>query len=138
VTADPTPTRTSSGPKPEHTGGRGRARDLGTWVVGAIAIGIALTWFAALFLHFRQGTMMVPLLWEIYLITLILPIALLADRVRPLLLLPMLVSRLPPLFTPILLLGTVLMLFLTPRRPEIHDTAPVAVRVLPLPDGATS
>ena len=57
MTAAPTPTRASSGPKPETHGGRGGARDLSTWVVGAIAIGIALTWVVALFLHFRQGTM---------------------------------------------------------------------------------
>jgi hypothetical protein len=68
--------------------------------------------------------LIVPLLWELYLLTLIVPIALLADRMRPLLLLLMLASWLPPLFTPLLLLGTVLLLFLAPDRPEADEQLP--------------
>jgi len=113
--------------------------------LGSVALGIVLVVASVrkdreigFMITLCASMLMVPLLWEIYLITLILPIALLADRVRPLLLLLMLVSWLPPLFTPILLLGTVLMLFLAPRRPQVHDAAPVAMPVTSLPDGATS
>jgi len=62
--------------------------------------------------------LIVPLLWEIYLLTLVLPVALLADRLRPVVLLLMLASWLPPVITPVLLIGTVALLLLAPNQPE--------------------
>jgi hypothetical protein len=59
--------------------------------------------------------LMVPLLWEMYLLTLIVPMALLADRLRPAVLLLMLVSWLPAVLTPLMLLGTVVLLIVAPR-----------------------
>lgn len=82
--------------------------------------------------------LVVPLLWEIYLLTLIVPIALLADRLRPLLLLLMLASWLPPVVTPVLLLGTVVLLFLVPDRPEVDEGAPAATAAPALPGVAGS
>jgi len=61
--------------------------------------------------------LIVPLLWNIYLITLILPLALLADRLRPVVLLIPLLSWLPPVLTPFIVLAVVALLLLVRDRP---------------------
>lgn len=60
--------------------------------------------------------LMVPLMWEYYLITLALPLALLADRWRPVVLLLLVLSWLPSAFAPALLLVTIGLLFVLPGR----------------------
>jgi hypothetical protein len=77
-------------------------------------IGFMLTLCASL--------LVVPLLWNIYLLTLIVPLTLLAERMRPVVLVLMLLSWLPPQLTPLLLLATVLLLFVAPAGSD-HDSS---------------
>jgi hypothetical protein len=58
--------------------------------------------------------LLVPLMWEYYLIMLALPLALLADRWRPLVLLVLVLSWLPSAMAPVALLLTLALLFLLP------------------------
>jgi hypothetical protein len=58
--------------------------------------------------------LMVPLMWEYYLLTLALPLALLAERWRPMVLLLLALSWLPSAFAPALVLATLALLFLLP------------------------
>ena len=62
--------------------------------------------------------LMVPLMWEYYLIMLALPLALLADRWRPVVLLVLVLSWTPSFFAPLLLLLTLALLFLLPAPPR--------------------
>jgi hypothetical protein len=60
--------------------------------------------------------LLVPLMWEFYLIALALPLALLADRWCPLVLLVLLLSWLPSPWAPLVLLLTIGLLFVLPDR----------------------
>lgn len=62
--------------------------------------------------------LMVPLMWEYYLITLALPLALLADRWRAVVLLLLVASWLPSAVAPLLLLLTLALLFLVRGQPR--------------------
>ncbi len=78
--------------------------------------------------------LLVGLLWEHYLITLALPLALIADRWRPLVLLVVGVSYLPQAITPLVLLGVLLALFLVPDRRSAEPVLePLEARRLPAP-----
>ncbi len=56
MTAAPTPTRTSSGPKPEKSGGRPQRGRLVRIVLVATGLTLAFVWIALLFTEFRQGS----------------------------------------------------------------------------------
>jgi hypothetical protein len=68
--------------------------------------------------------LMVPLMWEYYLLMLALPLALLAQRWRPLVLLVLVLSWLPSAAAPALLLLTLAMLFLLPKHPSPEASEP--------------
>jgi hypothetical protein len=84
--------------------------------IGIVVLGLRRDVEVGFMLTLCGSLLIVPLLWELYLLTLILPVALLADRTRPIVLLLMLASWLPALLTPFMLLGVVALLFLVPRR----------------------
>jgi len=67
--------------------------------------------------------LMVPLMWEYYLIMLALPLALMADRWRPVVLLVLVLSWLPSAFAPALLLLTILLLFVLPLQKGLPHRA---------------
>lgn len=67
--------------------------------------------------------LLVPLMWEYYLITLALPLALVAHRWRPVVLLVLVLSWLPSAFAPGVLLATLALLFLLPARPHADGDA---------------
>jgi hypothetical protein len=58
--------------------------------------------------------LMVPLMWQYYLIMLVLPLALLAERWRPVVLLLLALFWLPSAFAPALVLATLALLFPLP------------------------
>jgi len=70
--------------------------------------------------------LLVPLMWEYYLIMLALPLALMADRWRPLVLLVLVLSWLPSAFAPMLLLLTLALLFVLPLH-KGHPSKPQGV-----------
>jgi hypothetical protein len=82
--------------------------------VGVVVLGLRKDREIGYMLALCGSLLIVPLLWELYLLTLIVPLALLAERTRPAILLLTLVSWLPALLTPLMLLGVVLLLFLAP------------------------
>ncbi len=92
--------------------------------LGSIALGVALMLLSlrrdkelGLMITLAASMLMVPLMWEYYLIMLALPLALLAQRWRPLVLLILVLSWLPSFVAPALLLLTLLLLFVLPTRP---------------------
>ena len=92
--------------------------------LGSIALGVALVLLGlrrdkelGFMITLAASMLMVPLMWEYYLIMLALPLALLADRWRPLVLLMLVLSWLPSAVAPALLLLTLLLLFVLPTRP---------------------
>jgi hypothetical protein len=92
--------------------------------LGSIALGGALVLLGlrrdrelGFMITLAASMLMVPLMWEYYLIMLALPLALLADRWRPLVLLVLVLSWLPSAVAPALLLLTLLLLFVLPTRP---------------------
>ena len=82
--------------------------------IGIVALGLRRDREIGFMLTLCASLLIVPLLWELYLLTLIVPLALLAERMRPAVLLLMLASWLPALLTPLMLLGIVALLFLAP------------------------
>jgi hypothetical protein len=95
--------------------------------LGSIVLGVALMLLGlrrdrelGFMITLAASMLMVPLMWEYYLIMLALPLALLADRWRPLVLLVLVLSWTPSFFAPALLLLTLLLLFVLPAPPR-HD-----------------
>jgi len=93
--------------------------------LGSIALGVALILLSLRrdrelgFMSTLSASMLlVPLMWEYYLIMLALPLALLADRWRPLVLLVLVLSWLPSAMAPVALLLTLALLFLLPAGPR--------------------
>jgi hypothetical protein len=91
--------------------------------VASIALGAALVLLGlrrdrelGFMITLTASMLMVPLMWEYYLIMLALPLALLADRWRPVVLLVLVLSWLPSAVAPALLLATLALLFLLPTR----------------------
>lgn len=92
---------------------------------GSIALGVVLMLLGlrrdrelGFMITLAASMLMVPLMWEYYLIMLALPLALLADRWRPLVLLVLVLSWTPSFFAPVLLLLTLLLLFVLPAPPR--------------------
>lgn len=93
--------------------------------LGSIVLGVALVLLGlrrdrelSFMITLAASMLMVPLMWEYYLIMLALPLALLADRWRPLVLLVLVLSWTPSFFAPALLLLTLLLLFVLPAPPR--------------------
>jgi hypothetical protein len=99
--------------------------------LGVVVLGLRRDREVSYMLTLCASLLIVPLLWELYLLTLIVPVALLAERTRPLVLLLMLVSWLPAVLTPLMLLGTVLLLFLLPPPRREADRATTVVQPEP-------
>lgn len=94
--------------------------------LGSLTFGIALMILSlrrdrevGFMITLAASLLMVPLMWEYYLITLALPLALLADRWGPVVLLVLALSWLPPALAPLLLLATVGLLVLSPDRRRV-------------------
>ena len=93
--------------------------------LGSIALGVVLVLLGlrrdrelGFMITLAASMLMVPLMWEYYLIMLALPLALLADRWRPLVLLVLVLSWTPSFFAPVLLLLTLALLFVLPAPPR--------------------
>ena len=89
--------------------------------LGSMALGAALILLSlrrdrelGFMITLAASMLLVPLMWEYYLIMLALPLALMADRWRPLVLLVLVLSWLPSAFAPALLLLTIALLFVLP------------------------
>jgi hypothetical protein len=119
----------------ESPGAGSESRDLGAT---AVALGLDEQWmgivrFASLLLGaalillslrkdrdvgfmitLAASMLLIGQLWEFYLLVLALPLALIADRWRPVVLLVLLLSWLPSAFAPVLLLLTLALLFVLP------------------------
>lgn len=93
---------------------------LGSIALGAVLVLLGLRRDRELgfMITLAASMLMVPLMWEYYLIMLALPLALLADRWRPLVLLVLVLSWTPSFFAPLLLLLTLLLLFVLPAPPR--------------------
>jgi hypothetical protein len=99
--------------------------------LGSIVLGVALVLLGlrrdkelGFMITLAASMLMVPLMWEYYLIMLALPLALLADRWRPLVLLILVLSWLPSAVAPALLLLTLLLLFVLPASPADEALEP--------------
>jgi len=108
-------------------------RWIGLVRLGSAALGVLLMLLSlrrdrelGFMITLSASMLMVPLMWEYYLITLALPLALLAHRWRPVVLLVLLLSWLPSALAPLPLLLTLALLFLVPARP-LHEEALSAV-----------
>ena len=93
--------------------------------LGSLALGVVLMVLSlrrdrelGFMITLAASMLMVPLMWEYYLIMLALPLALLADRWRPLVLLVLVLSWTPSFLAPLLLLLTLLLLFVLPAPPR--------------------
>ncbi|MEA2026715.1 MAG: glycosyltransferase family 87 protein [Chloroflexota bacterium] len=112
-------------------------RDLGTTAVllglddqwiglvrwGSMALGVGLIVLSlrkdrelGYMITLAASLLLISQMWEFYLITLALPLALLAHRWRPVVLLLLVLSWLPSVFAPTVLLATLALLFLGPDR----------------------
>ena len=98
--------------------------------LGSIALGVMLMLLGlrrdrelSFMITLAASMLMVPLMWEYYLIMLALPLALMADRWRPLVLLVLVLSWLPSAFAPALLLLTIALLFLLPLQKGLPSEA---------------
>jgi len=89
---------------------------LGSVALGAVAILLSLRRERELgfMITLTASMLLVPLMWEYYLLMLALPLALMADRWRPVVLLVLLLSWLPSAFAPAMLLLTLALLFVLP------------------------
>jgi hypothetical protein len=97
----------------------------GRWIdlvrLGSIALGGLLILLSlrrdrelGFMITLTASMLMVPLMWEFYLITLALPLALMAERWRPAVLLLLALSWLPSAYAPAVLIATLALLFLLP------------------------
>jgi hypothetical protein len=106
--------------------------------IGSVGLGIVLVLLGlrkdrevSYMITLSASLLMLPLLWNLYLITLVLPLALLAHRWRPIVLLVPLLSWLPDVITPFIVLGVIAALFVVPDAPAEDagvDGAPPRVK----------
>ncbi len=100
--------------------------------LGLIVAGLRRDRETGFMITVAASMLLVGQLWEHYLITLALPLAFIADRWRPLVLLAVGVSYLPQAITPLVLLVVLAALFVLPqRRPLGAGPTPAATRELP-------
>jgi hypothetical protein len=96
--------------------------------IGIIVLGLRRDREVGYMLTICASLLVVPLLWGLHLLTLVVPLALLAERFRPIVLLLLLASWLPEVAAVVMLMVTIVLLFLAPQvgasaRRADHDVA---------------